>query len=171
VRIAAEASPFVHHYQGLLNTVFALGHIEWQRIPLAPEYRNTAVFDAYQSRFPELWKNHNLVLDISARLVKKAEAATVPERSDSASGHVLRLFVFGQSSLTERILKTLQSVLQTSHHPYTLQLVDVSKHPEQAEADQISATPTLLRVQPIPTRRLVGELTDSRALLNLLNEP
>jgi circadian clock protein KaiB len=55
--------------------------------------------------------------------------------------------------------------------PYSLKVIDVFKHPDQAEANQISATPTLLRVWPHPVRRIVGDLTDAERILRILAVP
>jgi circadian clock protein KaiB len=79
------------------------------------------------------------------------------------------LFVAGHSANTERILQTLHHLLEQSlRHPYTLKVVDVFQHPEQAEADQVSATPTLVKVWPQPRRRLVGDLDNATKVLQLL---
>ena len=87
-------------------------------------------------------------------------------RLENLSGKSLVLNIF------EQILKTLQGVLESSRYsPYTLQMIDVSKNPEQAEADQIAATPTLVRISPQPIKRLVGELDNPRAILSLLSDP
>lgn len=86
--------------------------------------------------------------------------------------YVLRLFVAGHNANTERILQTLHQILEQSlHHPYTLKVIDVFKHPEQAEADQVSATPTLVKVSPSPTRRLVGDLDNATKILQMLASP
>lgn len=176
LHIAAEIYPLVQRYQGLLNVLYGLGDLEWQRLLPSQEYQSLSLFEPYRAQFPQLWENHNLVLDISPQA-----SATQPGSQPSSTltappplpdAPVLRLFVAGHSAMTEQILTTLQEVLETSRHrPYTLQMIDVSKHPEQAELDQISATPTLIRVWPKPTRRLVGELTDPRAILSLLGGP
>lgn len=90
----------------------------------------------------------------------------------NAQGYVLRLFVSGNSEATEYTLKSLHQLLEHSlNHPYTLKVIDVSKHPDQAEANQISATPTLLRVWPQPVRRIVGDLNDFETLLRVLAAP
>jgi circadian clock protein KaiB len=52
--------------------------------------------------------------------------------------------------------------------PYTLKVIDVQKHPDLAEADQVAATPTLMRVWPLPVKRIVGELEDAQAILRIL---
>ncbi len=83
--------------------------------------------------------------------------------------YILRLFVSHQSASTEAALRSLHRVLERSHlQPYTLQVIDISKYPEQAERDQVTATPTLLRVQPTPARRIVGSLENDDQLLHLL---
>ncbi|NEO30492.1 MAG: circadian clock protein KaiB [Symploca sp. SIO3C6] len=89
-----------------------------------------------------------------------------------AHGYVLRLFVSGNNATTEHTLKSLHQLLEHSlNYPYTLKVIDVFKHPEQAEANQISATPTLLRVWPEPVRRIVGNLHDLERVLQVLAAP
>jgi len=89
-----------------------------------------------------------------------------------AQGYVLRLFVSGHSAATEYTLVSLHQLLEHSLRlPYTLKVIDVFKHPDQAEANQISATPTLLRVWPQPIRRIVGDLTDAERILRILSVP
>ncbi|MEM6519313.1 MAG: circadian clock KaiB family protein [Cyanobacteria bacterium P01_D01_bin.71] len=172
IHMAAEAYPFVYRYQGLLNAVFGLGNLEWTCLRPSPEQIDPSVLETHRSHFPQLWENHNLILDLS-----ESQPASISQETASATivkgtGTILRLFVSGHSAMTEEILTTLQGVLEGSRHqPYTLQMIDVSKHPEQAEADQIAATPTLIKVAPPPVRRLVGELDNPRAILSLLSDP
>ncbi|WP_204141967.1 circadian clock KaiB family protein [Halomicronema sp. CCY15110] len=170
--IAAEAYPFVYHYQGLLNAIFDLGNLEWTRLRFDPDGLDLSVLETYRSRFPQLWENHNLVLDLSASPALTDQPTGTAELPNETTGTVLKLFVSGYSAATEQILTTLQRVLEGGRRqPYTLQMIDVSKHPEQAEADQVTATPTLVRAAPLPMRRLVGELDNPRAILTLLRDP
>lgn len=93
-------------------------------------------------------------------------------QSLDAHSYVLRLFVSGHSVATEQTLKSLHQLLEDSlRHPYTLKVIDVFKHPELAEADQISATPTLLRVWPQPVRRIVGDMNNIEQVLRILAPP
>ncbi|HAJ63203.1 MAG TPA: circadian clock protein KaiB, partial [Cyanobacteria bacterium UBA8543] len=90
-----------------------------------------------------------------------SEQMDAHSQSSRAQGYVLRLFVSGNSAATEQTLKSLHELLEnTIRHPYTLKVIDVFNHPDQAEENQISATPTLLRVRPLPVRRIVGDLND-----------
>ena len=93
-------------------------------------------------------------------------------QSSRAQGYVLRLFVSGNSPATEQTLKSLHELLEnTIRHPYTLKVIDIFNHPDQAEENQISATPTLLRVRPLPVRRIVGDLNDLEKVLRILAAP
>jgi circadian clock protein KaiB len=87
----------------------------------------------------------------------------------TASGYIFRLFVSGHNLDTERTLQILHRLLEQSlGHPYTLKVIDIFKHPEQAEANFIAATPTLIRISPQPIKRIVGELDDVERVLKLL---
>lgn len=95
--------------------------------------------------------------------------AAITNPLDQTQRYVLRLFVSCRHTSTESALRNLHRVLERSMlQPYTLQVIDISKHPEQAELDQVTATPTLLRVHPLPHRRLVGNLENEDQLVHLL---
>jgi circadian clock protein KaiB len=105
----------------------------------------------------------------SQSLSDRRTPAHVPPQSVDRERYILRLFVSHKGASTESALRNLHRVLERSHlQPYTLQVIDISKYPEQAERDQVTATPTLLRVQPQPTRRIVGNLENDDQLLHLL---
>ena len=84
-----------------------------------------------------------------------------------------KLFVRKEDTLaTETMLRMLHQLLESRlNQAYTLQVVDVAKHPDQAESNHISATPTLVQVLPEPSRRIVGNLTSSHQLMQLLSYP
>lgn len=164
IRIFAEAYPPVFRYRALLNTVFEAGDLHWQIAP-SQEICDPVVLETYRHQFPKLWENHDLVMrfDPTPPTVAPQPASPYPQ------GYVLRLFVSGYSAATARILQNLHALLEESlEHPYTLKVIDIFKHPEQAEADQISATPTLVKVYPQPVRRIVGNLEDADRVLQVL---
>ena len=83
---------------------------------------------------------------------------------------LLALGVAGQTPTTEKILENLRDLLEKNlSQPYTLKVVDVLANPEQAEADQVSATPTLVKVWPQPVRRIVGLESMEKILRMLVN--
>jgi len=89
----------------------------------------------------------------------------------SSPPYLFKLFVRGEDTLaTETMLKLLRQSLESClDRAYTLQVIDVAKHPDQAESNHISATPTLVQAFPEPTRRIVGNLTSQQQLVQLLS--
>ncbi len=171
----AEASPLVLRYQPLLNAVFGTEGLVWHPTPLRREVCDPIILMAYRTEFPQLWECHDLVVRYDqsssrANAFHPAQPGSESSAYGKTQGYVLRLFVAGHSSGTERILQKLYSLLeQLLDQPYSLKVIDVAQHPEQAELDQITATPTLVRVWPQPVRRIVGNLENVEQLLGLLN--
>ena len=48
---------------------------------------------------------------------------------------------------------------------FDLEIVDVYQQPEKAVEYQLVAAPTLVKLSPLPARRLVGDMSDSRRVL------
>lgn len=177
VQVSAEAYAPVLRYQILLNAIFQTDNLIWQPAPWSEEFCNPMVIATYYDQFSQLWENHDLVVHLDRQ--ELSSNSTLEEVLTSSldlqleqpkvQGYVLRLFVSGNSLATERTLESLHQILEKSlPHPYTLKVIDVLQHPEQAEADQITATPTLIRVWPVPVRRIVGEFDDVEKIIKLL---
>jgi circadian clock protein KaiB len=50
-----------------------------------------------------------------------------------------------------------------------LDVIDVLQRPELAEEQRIFATPTLVKESPVPSRRVIGDLTEIRKVLSGLD--
>ncbi len=175
VRTFAEAYPLVFRYRALLDAVFEAQHINWQMAPLPEGVCDPALLATYRHQFPQLWESHDLVIRVDRAPLKRSESPPSPSGAFAQTctqGYVLRLFVSGYSAATQRILENLHQLLEESlGYPYTLKVIDIFKHPEQAEMDQVSATPTLVKVYPRPVRRIIGDLNDVNRVLRMLGAP
>lgn len=175
IRTVGEAAPAVFKHQPLLNALFKTEGLVWQEMPIAEELGNPIVLASHRKQFPQLWETNDLLARYSGAGTPALEprAKTPPEAISQtglqAQGYVLRLFVAGNNAATERILQTLHQLLEQSlRQPYTLKVIDVTKHPDLAEQDQVSATPTLVRIWPQPVRRIVGSLDSVDQVMRLL---
>ena len=54
---------------------------------------------------------------------------------------------------------------------YELEVVDLRGRPDLAQADQVIAAPTAMRLSPAPERRAVGSFADARAVAAALDLP
>ena len=87
--------------------------------------------------------------------------------ADAASEpYVLMLFVSGTTpNSVQAITNTQRLCEQHLAGRHRLTIVDLYQQPDLAREHQIVAAPTLLRLQPLPGRRLVGKLHDFERLL------
>lgn len=91
-----------------------------------------------------------------------------PTRADATV--VLQLYVTGDTPRSQRALANLQRLCdQHLAGRYSLEVVDVLTMPHLAEAARILATPTLVRLHPAPPRRVIGDLSDDRRVLDGLD--
>ena len=78
----------------------------------------------------------------------------------------LRLYVTGRSPSSLRAIENLrlacEQYLAGQHH---IEVVDLLENPRLVADDQILAAPTLVRKNPPPIRKIVGDLSDTGQLL------
>lgn len=81
----------------------------------------------------------------------------------------LRLYVAGGSPNSVAALANLRSALQlVAEPPAELEIIDVVDDPERGASDGILMTPMLVRFEPLPERRVLGNLRDRSVLLSAL---
>jgi circadian clock protein KaiB len=51
---------------------------------------------------------------------------------------------------------------------HEIEIVDVFEEPQRALAESIRMTPTLLKLEPSPARRIIGSLSNTQLVLDML---
>ena len=77
----------------------------------------------------------------------------------------LRLYVSGQARNSRTAIRNLESLRAALTASAAVEVVDVREKPELAEEDRILATPTLVRREPPPVRKIIGDLSDTHRVL------
>jgi circadian clock protein KaiB len=78
----------------------------------------------------------------------------------------LRLYVAGNAVNSVSALANIKAICREHFASgHELEVVDLLEHPERAAADGIIVTPTLLKLSPLPARRVIGDLRDSNQVL------
>lgn len=176
IQTSAEVYPAVQRYQALLNAVFETEQ-EWQVTPWQEETSNPMLLDTYRTLFPQLWESHDLIVGISGQdrigssstPLVEVDLDDLVSKSDRSQGYILRLFVSGNNRVTKHALESIHQLLEQGlRYPYTLKVIDISQHPEEAESNHVTAIPTLVRVWPKPVKRIVGELEDWSRILQII---
>ena len=82
---------------------------------------------------------------------------------------VLRLYIAGRSVRSERALSNMKRIGDRDLQDYELTVIDVLERPDEAEKAGILATPTLVKESPLPTRRIIGDLSNEEKVLEGLS--
>ena len=77
----------------------------------------------------------------------------------------LRLYVTGRAANSVRAINNLESLRRAFGEDCDIQVIDVAQEPRMAEEDRILATPTLVKREPPPVRKIIGDLSDPEKVL------
>lgn len=83
--------------------------------------------------------------------------------------YVFLLFVAADRLPNEHLIESVRGFCEYYlKGAYELTVVDVTEHPELAEKHRVLATPTLIKLLPLPEQRLVGQVAEEERLLAAL---
>jgi len=94
---------------------------------------------------------------------------------DSSDGsnttkHKFTLFVSGMSVKSGHAIENLRKICDSYLvNNYEVEIIDIGRDKEQAVIHQIVAIPTLIRTDPAPKRIILGDLSDEKKVLKILN--
>ncbi|ADB37927.1 circadian clock KaiB family protein [Spirosoma linguale] len=81
--------------------------------------------------------------------------------------YVLQLFVTGISLNSVRAIANIKQICeQYLPGKYSLEIIDVHQQKMLAEREQLIALPLLIKRSPLPERRLIGDLSDTKKVLS-----
>jgi circadian clock protein KaiB len=109
-------------------------------------------------------------MSVDCALPGGAESQATPHPSSAAPWR-LCLVVAGGNAHSRSAIENLRQLC--AHHlpPCEVEVLDIYRDPSLAARYQVVAAPTLLRLSPLPVRRVVGDLADAAAVLCGLGLP
>lgn len=111
----------------------------------------------------DLTRESGLAAEFAATAVRFERLAAKSDQGD----YELKLFVTG---MTDRSLRAIQSLRAICNEHlsgrYQLEILDIRQHPELTRDEQVIAAPTLVKKQPLPLRRIIGDLSDTARVLS-----
>lgn len=85
------------------------------------------------------------------------------------SEYVLKLFISGASPNSLKAINNLKEILEANiKGRYDLQIIDVYKEHSIAIKEQVVALPMLIKQFPLPERRLIGDMSETRKVISSL---
>ncbi len=80
--------------------------------------------------------------------------------------HVLRLYVAGLTPRSQNAIKNIKAICQENlQGHFDLQVIDIFRQPTLAKGEQILAAPTLIKKLPLPLRRFIGDLSNTKQII------
>lgn len=83
-----------------------------------------------------------------------------------------RIYIAGNTPRANQAVKNLRSIC--SNHlanDYHIEVIDLVTSPHLAERDDIFALPALVRFQPPPTKKIIGDLSNREEVVQALELP
>jgi circadian clock protein KaiB len=105
---------------------------------------------------------------------KKSDQETTEEFEQAlvnatAKVYTLRLFVTGASQKSLQAIDNLKRLCEENFpEHYELEVIDIYQQPGLAAKEQLLAVPTLIKDLPLPVRRLIGNLSNTKDTLKHL---
>jgi len=94
------------------------------------------------------------------------------EKSDMAIStlhnekYLLRLYITGTTIRSMEAISNLKRICEEYLKGYyELEVIDLYQKPGLAKLDQIIAAPTLIKQQPLPFRRIIGDMSNKEKVL------
>lgn len=90
----------------------------------------------------------------------------MPKTGAKARDLQLRLYVAGNGPNSTLARANIAAICREQfHEAFELEIVDLLEFPHRALADGVVVTPTLLKLAPVPTQRIVGNLNNTPHVL------
>lgn len=98
--------------------------------------------------------------------MQKKEEHNHEHSPNSTNEYVLRLFITGASPNSVRALTNIRQICEEHlKGRYKLEIIDVYQQEDIAEREQLVALPLLIKKQPLPEKRLIGDMSDAQKVL------
>jgi len=101
--------------------------------------------------------------------MKSGHAAHNTTPAEAADEFTFRLYVtMGTPSSSRAIANTRRLCEEHLSGRYRLDVYNIADHIGRATADEVIASPTLVRATPLPKRRFIGDLSNSPGIARAL---
>jgi circadian clock protein KaiB len=80
--------------------------------------------------------------------------------------YILRLYVVDMSLKSIQAIKNIKCICEENlQDRYQLNIIDICQQPALARENQIIAAPTLIKESPLPLRRIIGNMSNTKRVL------
>ena len=85
------------------------------------------------------------------------------------TSYKLKMFVTGASPNSAKAISNIKDICETHlTGMYDLEIIDIYQEPLIAQKEQVIALPMLVKSSPLPFKRLIGDMSDTKKVLRAL---
>ena len=82
----------------------------------------------------------------------------------------LQLYVTGMTSKSMSAIRNIKEICERHlKDRFDLEIIDLYKTPEAAEANQIIFSPSLIKISPLPKKVIIGTFSNAEQVMKSLN--
>lgn len=97
------------------------------------------------------------------------EENTNAKPTDTSLHYELKMYVTGASPNSARAISNIKNICDTHlTGMYDLEIIDIYQEPLKAETAQVIALPMLVKLNPLPLKRLIGDMSDTKKVIRAL---
>ena len=97
---------------------------------------------------------------------KEEQYSNIRNTEKSTNEFVLQLYITGATPNSIRALINIKQLCEEHlKGRYSLEIIDVYQQRELAEKEQLIALPLLIKRQPLPEKRIIGDLSNTSKVL------
>ena len=98
--------------------------------------------------------------------IKRLEKKQHNTNQQKTDLYEFRLYIVGQTQKSLEAIQALESLMEERFKGlYSFAVIDLLENPEAAERDHVIASPTLLKANPPPARRVIGYLINAEKVM------
>jgi KaiB domain. len=102
-------------------------------------------------------------------MVKLKAENKYSEQVNTSLSYKLKMFVTGASPNSARAISNIKDICETHlTGMYDLEIIDIYQEPMVAQQEQVIALPMLVKSSPLPFKRLIGDMSDTKKVLRAL---
>ncbi len=98
---------------------------------------------------------------------QEAEISVTDQKKNSK--YKLRMYVTGASPNSVKAINNIKTICEKHLSGiYDLEIIDIYQEPLMAQKEQVIALPMLVKSAPLPIKRLIGDMSDTKKVLAAL---
>lgn len=88
------------------------------------------------------------------------------ENTYKTSDYILKLYITGASPNSGKAISNIKKICDEHlKDGYKLEIIDVYQQPDIASKEEIIALPLLIKSSPLPVKKLIGNMSDTKKVL------